>query len=51
MIDEQDAQIFKSHHNYARNKRKFTQYLSMQKYGNLHQLFAHMQLFYVTFFS
>ena len=24
MIDEQDAQIFKSHDNYARNKRKFT---------------------------
>ena len=27
MIDEQDAQIFKSHDNYARNKRKFIQYL------------------------
>ena len=27
MIDEQDAKIFKSHDNYARNKRKFIQYL------------------------
>ena len=27
MIDEQDAQIFKSHDNYARNKRKFIRYL------------------------
>ena len=27
MIDEQDAQIFKSHDDYARNKRKFIQYL------------------------
>ena len=27
MIDEQDAQIFKSHDDYARNKRKFTHYL------------------------
>ena len=27
MIDEKDAQIFKSHDDYARNKRKFTQYL------------------------
>ena len=27
MIDEQDAQIFKSCDNYARNKRKFIQYL------------------------
>ena len=27
MIDEQDAQIFKSHDDYAKNKRKFTQYL------------------------
>ena len=50
IIDEQDAQIFKSHGNYARNKRKFTQCLKYAEYGNLHQLFAHMQLFYVTFF-
>ena len=27
VIDEEDAQIFKSHNDYARNKRKFTQYL------------------------
>ena len=27
MIDEQDAQILKSYDDYARNKRKFTQYL------------------------
>ena len=27
MIDKQDAQIFKSHDDYARNKRKFIQYL------------------------
>ena len=27
MIDEEDAQIFKSHDDYARNKRKFIQYL------------------------
>ena len=27
MIDEQDAQIFKSCDDYARNKRKFIQYL------------------------
>ena len=31
---EQDAQIFKSHDDYARNKRKFTQYL---KYAELWQ--------------
>ena len=34
MIDEQDAQIFKSHDDYARNKRKFTQYL---KYAEMWQ--------------
>ena len=27
MIDEQDAQIFKSHDDYVQNKRKFLQYL------------------------
>ena len=27
MIDEQDAQIFKSHNDYVLNKRKFLQYL------------------------
>ena len=27
MIDEEDAQSFKSHDDYARNKRKFIQYL------------------------
>ena len=27
MIDEQDAHIFKSHDDYARNKKKITQYL------------------------
>ena len=27
MIDEKDAQIFKSHNNYVHNKRKFLQYL------------------------
>ena len=49
MGDKQDAQIFKSHNDYVRNKRKFLQY--MQNHGNLHQLFAHMQLFSVAFFS
>ena len=34
MIDEKDAQIFKSHDDYARNKRKFTQYL---KYAEMWQ--------------
>ena len=50
MIDEQDAQIFKSHNDYAQNKRKFLQYLKYAEHGNPHQLFARMQLFYVTFF-
>ena len=51
MIDKQDAQIFKSQDDYTRNKRKFIQYLKYAEYGNLHQLFACMWLFYVTFFS
>ena len=34
MIDEQDAQIFKSHDDYARNKRKLIQYL---KYADIWQ--------------
>ena len=34
MIDEQDAQIFKSHDDYARNKRKFIPYL---KYAEIWQ--------------
>ena len=34
VIDEQDAQIFKSHDDYVRNKRKFTQYL---KYAEIWQ--------------
>ena len=34
MIDEQDAQIFKSHDDYARNKRKLIQYL---KYAEIWQ--------------
>ena len=34
MIDEQDAQIFKSHDDYARKNRKFTQYL---KYAEIWQ--------------
>ena len=34
MIDEQDAQIFKSCDDYARNKRKYTQYL---KYAEIWQ--------------
>ena len=32
MIDEQDAQLFKSRNDYIQNKRKFTQYL---KYAEL----------------
>ena len=28
MIDEQDAQIFKSHNDFVQNKRKFLQYLT-----------------------
>ena len=34
MIDEQDAQIFNSQDNYARNKRKVSQYL---KYAEIWQ--------------
>ena len=34
MIDEQDAQIFKSHNDYVQNKRKFLQYL---KYAETRQ--------------
>ena len=34
MIDEEDAQIFKSHNDYARNKRKLIQYL---KYAEIWQ--------------
>ena len=34
MIDEKDVQIFKSHDDYARNKRKLIQYL---KYADLWQ--------------
>ena len=34
MIDKKDAQIFKSHDDYIRNKRKFTQYL---KYAEIWQ--------------
>ena len=34
MIDEQDAQIFKSYNDYVQNKRKFLQYL---KYAELWQ--------------
>ena len=34
MIDEQDAKFFKSHDDYARNKRKFTQCL---KYAEIWQ--------------
>ena len=34
MIDEKDAQIFKFHDDYARNKRKFIQYL---KYAEIWQ--------------
>ena len=34
MIDKEDAQIFKSHDDYAINKRKFTQYL---KYAEMWQ--------------
>ena len=50
MIDKQDAQIFKSHYDYVQNKRKFLKYLKYAEHGNLHQLFAHTQLFSVTFF-
>ena len=31
MIDEQDAQIFKSHNNYVQNKRKCLQYLKCEE--------------------
>ena len=31
MIDEQDAQIYKSHYDYVQNKRKFIQYLKYAK--------------------
>ena len=34
MIDEQDAQIFKSHNDYVQNKGKFLQYL---KYAEIWQ--------------
>ena len=51
-INDLILQIFKSCDNYARKKGKSIQYteFSMQKYGNMRQLFACMQLFYVTFF-
>ena len=45
MIDKQDAKIFKSHDDYARNKRKFIQYL---KYTELWQS-ASVICFYATF--
>ena len=50
MIDEQDTQIFKSHDDYARNKRKLIQYLKYAEIWQMCQLFARMQLFYVTLF-
>ena len=34
MIDKQDAQIFKSHDDYARNKRKLIQYI---KYAEMYK--------------
>ena len=57
MIDEQDAQIFKSHDDYARNKRKFIQY---PKYAEIWQsvsvicsyaAFLHDILLIVTFIT
>ena len=45
MIDEQDAQMFKSHDDYARNKGKFTQYL---KYAEIWQ-FASIICSYAAF--
>ena len=51
MIDEQDAKIFKSHDDYNRNERKLIQYLKFTEIWQSDQLFARMQLFYVTFFS
>ena len=45
MIDEQDAQIFKSHDDYARNKRKFIPYL---KYAEIWQSMSGICL-YVAF--
>ena len=45
MIDEQDAQIFKSHNDYVQNKRKFLQYL---KYAETWQS-ASVVCLYVAF--
>ena len=50
MIDEQAAQIFKSHNDYVQNKKKLLQYLKYAETWQYHQLFACMQLFSVTFF-
>ena len=50
MIDEQDANILKSHNDYVQNKRKFLQYLKYAETWQPHQLFFHTQLFSVTFF-
>ena len=50
MIDEQDANILKSHNDYVQNKRKFLQYLKYAETWQPHQLFVHTQLFSVTFF-
>ena len=51
MIDKQDAQISNLVTIMLEIKENLFSIQSMQKHSNLHQLFAHMQLFYVTFFS
>ena len=50
MINKEDAQIFKSHDDYARNKRKFIQYLKYVEIWQSGSVIACMQLFYVTFY-
>ena len=47
MIDDQDAQIFKSHDDYVRNKKKFLQYL---KYAEIWQ-FTSVICVYTSFLS
>ena len=50
MIDEKDAQIFKSHHDYVQNKRKFLQYLKYAKTWQSVSVICLYTAFLVTFF-
>ena len=50
MIDEQDAQIFKSHNDYIQNKRKFLQYLKYTETWQSASVISLYTAFSVTFF-